>query len=187
MTATEQTPPVWLSFVRCWAGTLCMLPGFLGWCAVVAARRLHDLDWALTLKCRSSAPWLTIASRCGDGWLYAGMVLYLVHTGREELAGHVAACLVLAWGASALLKIIVRRRRPEDQLLERLSLAKLRPSLLSFPSQHAACAVAFAMSMHGPWWGFALVVAASRVALGAHFLGDVLAGIAVGVAAGIYG
>ena len=182
-------------------------PAFLLWSLKLAIRKLDAWDWFVTRMIpRWPVPAVVAASRLGDGWLYALFILYLIHTDQQELAGHVAACVVIAWGGSAAMKLTFRRRRPSEQLMERACgpvwhrdsvvgkaerKALLRYECLAarftFPSQHSACAVAFALSCHPSWWPFAACVCLSRVLIGAHFVGDVAAGIAVGIAAGVWG
>lgn len=161
------------------------LPIFVLWCLKVGIAKLDACDWLITRQIpRWPVPAVVAASRIGDGWLYALAVLWLVHTGQMELAGHVAGCIVVAWGCCGLLKVLIRRKRPSDQLMDRITLKGKGPASWSFPSQHTACAVAFAFAWHPVWWPLAACIALSRVLIGAHFVGDVLAGLAVGVAAG---
>lgn len=171
-------------------------PLFLIWCGHVALNNLSAWDWAATRALRFHG-WAPIAiSRMGDGWLYAAFVLWGRWTGHSFAAGHVAACVLVGWGGSTFLKILARRRRPSEQINARVrnvNIAPWRfwadyPSSLSFPSQHAACAVAFAVAVPSPWTAtFAVLMCWSRVAIGSHFLGDVLAGVVVGVLAGVWG
>ena len=67
-------------------------------------------------------------------------------------------------------------------------LFSFRASLASFPSGHAttAFAMATALSLVAPVWAlplfaFATLIAASRMAIGAHYLSDVLAGSGLGI------
>ena len=172
---------------------------WLLWSLHVAARKIRTWDEAATQAIQVATidwPWWLVCapSRLGDGWLYAAVVLWLRYTGRRAEAGHIAACVLVAWGGSALLKIITRRQRPRTG---RVPLAWWREVHSSFPSQHAACVWAFGVAFaleypHMPMTGTVLgfvcsAVAISRVAIGAHYLGDVLAGVALGVAAGVWG
>jgi undecaprenyl-diphosphatase len=189
----EVEQPTWKS-LRYWTGTLAMLPAFLLWCLQLATRRLSLCDWQLTREIRNHSKVWIVFSRLGDGWLYAATILYLVRSHLEVQAGHIAACIVLAWGGAAFLKLLVRRRRPLDQMFHRIN-PGFRPSLWSFPSQHAACAVAFAaavLSYNQPWPSIAVTqlafwISISRVAIGSHFVSDVLAGALLGLAAGYWG
>lgn len=194
----EQTsPPLWVSFLRCWAGTLAMFPSFCWWSCRVALRKIDGWDWAARTQIkRWAGPGWAPVSRLGDGWVYAGAVLWLVHYGWFAAGEHVGACVGLAWCLSGAAKYSFRRLRPDAQTFGKLhvrenKLARYRWKrfdFYGFPSQHVACAVAFAMGTRNPAaWAFALLVAISRIAVGAHFPGDVLAGVAVGLAAGVWG
>ncbi len=91
--------------------------------------------------------------------------------------------------ANVPAKLSVQRARPS---LDGVPLARLlgrQPLTTSFPSGHAASAAAFAagVALESPRVGAAVgvlagAVAYSRVYVGVHYPGDVLAGIAVGVA-----
>ncbi len=147
-------------------------------------RRLH----------RWSAPqwfqwWMVAATRGGDGWLwYALGAVLLAAGGREGLlaAGESAAA---AAGAIALFQYLKRkagRRRP-CELQPHCWARVLPPDEFSFPSGHAmtAFAVVTPVAAHFPetapvLFACAVSIGLSRVALGMHFLSDVLAGGALG-------
>ena len=173
----HETPSVFRSFVLTTAGTLALLPSFILWCDVV-----------LTAWCSGRSPRMAwrLFSRMGDGWLYAATYLYLRDMDQRALAGRVAAACFLAWGIGSALKIIVRRKRQNPRIFKKRA-AFLNRWSWSFPSQHSAVAVAFAVALWPHPAGaaaLAVCVCVSRVLIGAHYLGDVLAGIAVGLVAG---
>ena len=103
------------------------------------------------------------------------------------------ASVGIASGTANLIgKSLIKRRRPgviDIPLVRQLTRA---PSSSSFPSGHAASAAAFAtgVALENPYLAapvavLAAGVAASRVVTGVHYPTDVVAGAAVGVAAGL--
>ncbi|MEU1295900.1 phosphatase PAP2 family protein [Streptomyces sp. NPDC005840] len=95
---------------------------------------------------------------------------------------------LIAFGVSAVLKLLVREDRPCRSLHVVTLEACQAPGDWSFPSNHATLAAAAAVAL----WCVsarlgvvatlaALAMAASRVWIGAHYPHDVLAGMAVGV------
>lgn len=87
-----------------------------------------------------------------------------------------------------VLKFTIRRRRPEGEW-GRIYRAT---DPHSFPSGHAARAALLAVlacSFNVPWFGLVLVIWAplvslARVAMGLHYLSDVIAGIIIGISIG---
>ncbi len=173
----KETQPIWKSFCLTTAGTLALLPSFLLWCDVAFT------NWA---SGRSPRMAWRLFSRIGDGWLYAATYLYLRDMDQRALAGRVAAACFLAWGIGSALKIIVRRKRQNPRIFTKRAAFLNRWNGWSFPSQHSAVAVGFAVALwpHPAAAALAVCVCVSRVLIGAHYLGDVLAGIAVGLVAG---
>jgi undecaprenyl-diphosphatase len=120
----------------------------------------------------------TTAGNYGIGWVAVG-----------ALAGAPARVAATVWGTLGVnyaVKLAVGRERPaaRDALIA-------LPSSSSFPSSHAAMSVAaaFALTRARPeqaplWWAAAAAMAASRVYVGAHRPGDVVAGAALGAATG---
>jgi undecaprenyl-diphosphatase len=132
-------------------------------------------------------------TRMGDGWGWialAALLLVGARAYREVLAGTLAAA---AAGAQfCWLKRRFRRRRPCEVLGVP---ADARPAdRFSFPSGHAATSFAIATLLAlafpaaaAPLLAMAGAIAASRVALGLHYVSDVLAGAMLGIATGALG
>lgn len=127
----------------------------------------------------------------GDSWFWlAGLgLLWLFGNAywRERaliLAGSVLITAVFV----LVVKFTVRRRRPEGEW----GAVYRRTDPHSFPSGHAARAVllaVLAISLGPPWFGLLLVLWAplvilARVAMGVHYLSDVVAGAVFGALIG---
>lgn len=172
-------------------GTIAVSPVLFLYCCKVAKNKLAGWDAAFLswAHCPEQRKAWRLFSRLGDGWLYAGFYLLARIDGYNTKP--MAVSIFLAWGISAALKLTIRRKRGKLGghwvIPERPSPQTLASRLYawSFPSQHAACAVAFACALWPNPTGvaFALAVCASRVLIGAHYLSDVLAGVAVGLLA----
>ena len=142
--------------------------------------------------------WLAEAARVLT-WLGAPVVLeiaaallvvLMVTRGRRRIALYLGACVLGAYTLSTLGKVTVDRARPV--LDDPLSHARGA----SFPSGHATGSAAFYLALavvamtfvparrRGPLFalaiGIPLVVAATRVILGVHYLSDVTAGLLLG-------
>jgi len=137
---------------------------------------------------------MIVATRGGDGWLwYAFGVILLLAGGEHRFAaiGAAATSAVAAIFTFRALKHTSRRQRP-CEIEPHCWASILPPDKYSFPSGHAITAFAVAVSV-GLFYPYlqpclilaALLIAASRIALGMHFLSDVLAGITLGVALGM--
>jgi membrane-associated phospholipid phosphatase len=128
------------------------------------------------------------AGNNGAVWFGVGVVLAVVDGGNREAW---LICAVLGPVAIALnyvVKLAVRRPRPEMVGLPPLGGA---PSSLSFPSAHATSsfAVATAMTRVEPWGAvaflLALALALGRPYLGMHYPSDALVGAVLGVGLGL--
>src|SRR6266566_5090 len=128
----------------------------------------------------------------------AGMILllaYRVTSGdrlRTDRGMFILGCGVVAGFAAAKLKIIFGGPPPEALPNEGASGFHFFNGGIgfdSFPSSHAAIAAGIAGALSAIWpahrhmfLGLAVMVAASRFIIGAHYLSDVLLGCAVGLA-----
>ncbi len=142
-------------------------------------RRLH----------RWSAPqwfqwWMVASTRGGDGWLWYALGAVLIAAGGRE--GLLAAGESAAIALFQYLKRKAGRRRP-CELQPHCWARMLPPDEFSFPSGHTmtAFAVVVPTAAHFPetapvLYACAASIGLSRVALGMHFLSDVVAGGVLG-------
>lgn len=128
----------------------------------------------------------------GDSWFWAVALLLL-----WAVAGHFwkqwAVSMAFSIGLLALLvfplKQLIKRRRPEG--MWGMIYRKTDPH--SFPSGHAARAfmIAVLATALGPaslaiiLWIWAPLVSVSRVAMGVHYLSDIVGGFLLGILAGL--
>jgi membrane-associated phospholipid phosphatase len=128
------------------------------------------------------------AGNNGAIWFGVGVLLALLDGSNREAWLVCAVLGPVAIGLNYVVKLIVRRPRPELAGLPPLGGA---PSSLSFPSAHATSsfAVATAMTRVEPWGALAfvlaLVLAIGRPYLGMHYPSDVLVGAILGVILGL--
>ncbi len=129
--------------------------------------------------------WLT---HLGGARVTIGTGLGLIAVGDREVGLAVLVALTLSHIAVQIIKRAVARPRPCDANGRPLALVDL-PDPFSFPSGHAAAAtaVAGAVSLAHPLAApllipVAALIAYSRVALRVHHVGDVVAGVALGIA-----
>ncbi|WP_116473141.1 phosphatase PAP2 family protein [Zobellella maritima] len=156
---------------------------------------LTSWDHRLFQKSQSHGYWRQCAclsrwiSRTGDGPPYAVLGLILWFSNLPHLQGYVVDALMafaLELPCYLAIKNICRRPRPAAAIAG--CQAYIHPSdRFSLPSGHTAAAFLMAVLAVGhlgivglltlPW---ALMVGLSRVLLGVHFPGDILAGAALG-------
>ena len=137
---------------------------------------------------------MIMMTRGGDGWLWYAIGIILVFFGGENrflAIGAGATASVVGIFIFRALKHSSRRKRP-CEIEPHCWASILPPDKYSFPSGHSitAFAVATALGMFYPQLLIclltaAVLIAASRIILGMHFLSDVLAGIAIGVLLGM--
>jgi len=136
---------------------------------------------------------MILMTRLGDGWLWYSLGLILVLYGGENrfrAIGAAATAAVIGIFLFRALKRTSRRKRP-CEIEPHCWSSILPPDKYSFPSGHSITAFAIALSvglfypeLQMPLLAVALLIASSRIILGMHFLSDVLAGSAIGVALG---
>lgn len=132
--------------------------------------------------------WIT---HLGGFWVTIGVGLALAAIDRR-LGLAVLAAVGMSGTVVQVLKRGFGRRRPWDLKTDKpLALIKL-PDPFSFPSGHSAAitAVTVTVSLYKPvltpfLLPVAALVAASRIKLMVHFLGDVLAGATIGLAGAV--
>ncbi len=133
---------------------------------------------------------MILSTRGGDGWLWyaLGIVLYF-YGGPHRFAAIGAAGSAAAAGIFLFraLKKTSHRQRPCD-IEPHCWSSVLPPDRYSFPSGHSITAFAVAVSiglfypeLMASLLTAAILIAASRIILGMHFLSDVVAGSAIGV------
>lgn len=166
------------------------------------ARALETLsrpDYGLMRRVnRWSAPrwvrwWMLLATRAGDGWLWALIAIAVLCSPAvtRVIAVESAGCAVAAGVALFLAaKRAFRRRRPAEIEPHCWADSNSR-DVFSFPSGHSTTAFAVALSL-GSFFPeilpallvLAANVAISRVIVGMHFLSDVVVGSGLGACIG---
>ena len=134
----------------------------------------------------------SIFAHSGDSWFWLvglGVVWWLGTEYWKRLALTLIIAILLAALVVFIIKFTVRRRRPEGKWGK--IYRKTDPH--SFPSGHAVRAVMLAvvtMGLGSLWLGLILLIWAplvglARVAMGVHYLSDVLAGMILGLVMGV--
>ncbi len=162
------------------------LEQFLQWDAEVSAR----------LRVAEQPGWLRRAAaffaHSGDSWFCLaalGVVWWLGDLTWRALALALIQAILITAVLVLILKFTVRRRRPEGEWGE----IYRNTDPHSFPSGHAARAFMLAvmgLALGPPWFGLMLalwapLVALARVAMGVHYLSDILAGVGIGILMGM--
>lgn len=135
---------------------------------------------------------LKFFAHSGDSWFWLGGLFFVWLFGQSEWrqrAVFLGVGLTIMAAAVILLKFSIRRPRPEGEWGQIYRITDPH----SFPSGHAARSAALAVlsiAVGPPWFAIALTlwapwVGISRVALGVHYLSDVVAGWIVGALMGI--
>ncbi|WP_042405425.1 bifunctional phosphatase PAP2/diacylglycerol kinase family protein [Streptacidiphilus carbonis] len=162
--------------------------------------RLHDLqkldarlfDRVASARLRGAHPVLPRLGRAADHgalWMAAaaGLGLSRNRAARRAALRGVGSLALASTAANVFAKQVSGRSRPLTDVVPLARRLLRAPITTSFPSGHSASAAAFAtaVTLESPWLGVVAVplaagVASSRVYTGAHYPGDVLAGVALG-------
>jgi undecaprenyl-diphosphatase len=132
-----------------------------------------------------------ILAHSGDSWFWWGALGLLLWLGTPFWKSWSQVVLISILGLAVLvlaIKFLVRRKRPEGEWGG--FYRKTDPH--SFPSGHAARAFLLAVLVTGlgpSWlsvilWIWAPLVCLARVAMGVHYISDILAGMLIGILAG---
>ena len=135
-------------------------------------------------------------SRAADGYIYAGIAVFLFWLNRELGLDFMQAAFI-AFSLETVVYIIVKRfthrLRPFEALVNIKSLIR-PPDRFSFPSGHTAGAFIMATLISGfysmvwiPAFLLAGLVGFSRIYNGVHYTSDVLAGMVLGISCGKIG
>ena len=162
--------------------------------------RLLELDARLSARLRvAERPGVlrtvaAVLAHSGDSWFWWAALALLAWRGDafwRSWALMVLICILVMAVIVLGIKFTIRRRRPEGEWGQ--FYRSTDPH--SFPSGHAVRAVLIAVLAigMGPWWLvvilciWAPLVVLARVAMGVHYLSDVVAGAALGLVAGLIG
>jgi undecaprenyl-diphosphatase len=148
---------------------------------------IHHAPWADFLMAG-----LSLAGRGGLVWLVIGATAAIRRPYLRPLLWQVILAILLAHvTVDLVLKPSMARARPFEAIVD-ARVVGVRPSTYSFPSGHAASAMAgaFVTTLMLPrarvvLWSLAALIAIARIYVGVHYPLDVAAGALIGLAVGV--
>ncbi len=146
---------------------------------------------SITERSRGLRTAAAIFAHSGDSWFWLpglGLIWYFGDPAQKDWSLRLIVAVIALALIVTLLKFAIRRRRPAGTWGSIYRATDPH----SFPSGHAARVglLAFLITAWGPSWlipiilPWALLVSLARVALGLHYLSDVLAGMLLGLLMG---
>ncbi|HET7010742.1 MAG TPA: phosphatase PAP2 family protein [Anaerolineales bacterium] len=155
-----------------------------------------DAAWSQAIRLREDQRWLrrlaAVLAHSGDSWFWGLGLLIVIARGSPDartIALRTLISIAVLAAAVMSIKLLIRRRRPEGTWGSIYRLTDPH----SFPSGHAARAVLLAVLAVG--WGpawlalvlilWAPLVALARVAMGLHYVSDIVGGGLLGLLAGV--
>ncbi|MCD6288997.1 MAG: phosphatase PAP2 family protein [Anaerolineae bacterium] len=155
------------------------------------AQRIVAWDHALSRRCqritgKGARRWAVLGAHLGDGWVWMSILalaLVLITPSRRYLVWRWALAMIVAGGIATTLKFLWHRQRP----LQVDGFYSTSYDRHSFPSGHATrmgTAIIFVPDVLPGWGWFILPIALwvcwARVALGIHYLLDMVVGVVLG-------